>query len=89
MILPYRTTQPASILRTAAIMGNTVRVLQLVAYPFLRTVREATPGVCHFAERPRSAAAAALRDLKLRETYIAAAVCCSGWFGTSPFCEEV
>ena len=32
-------------------------------------------------EQPRSAAAAALSASELRETGIAAAVCCSDWFG--------
>jgi hypothetical protein len=34
-------------------------------------------------ERPSSAAAAAPRALKLRGTGIAAAVCCSVWFGAA------
>ena len=35
------------------------------------------------AERNSSAAAAALGDIEARETRIAAAACCSGWFGAS------
>src|SRR5262245_8358614 len=35
------------------------------------------------ADQPSSAAAAALSDGKRRETRIAAAVCCSAWFGVA------
>src|SRR5262245_34044471 len=44
--------------------------------------QQARGKLSNFAERPNSAAAAALRALKLRKTSIAAAVCCSVWFGT-------
>src|SRR5262245_51997889 len=58
----------------------------------LATPTNLSPGGTHAlraAERPSSAAAAALSDSEFRETSIAAAVCCSGWLAsTCPCCGQ-